>query len=418
MEEANRVLTFLRNYPLFLRYWIGVWLSEIGDAIRNMTLLYLVLKLSDRSAVAVSINMFCEYAPVFLFGSLVGVFVDRWDRKRTMLLANLFRAVMVLYFVLAYFLQSLILIYIGAFLCSIGMLFFRAPSPGFITLLIRDKQARRMASSLRQVSISSMMLIGPPLGTALYVYIGGSWSLVMNGVLYVLSTLLIASIPLQHPASDQHKAAPATLASVGREMQDGFRYSWQNPFIRPVLVSCLFLGFGAGLFQVMNVFIITDFLRLPETMLGTVVAFEGFASLVGAFLSSSVKLSGDKLLSWGLLLFGVGLGCTVAFKSLIALCLFTVLFSFGQIAINFGVAVLMQTAVDFAYQGRTGMTINTIMVGSSTLGMILSGWFHNLFTVRPVVAGGGVLILLSALICFWMFQPAVKNESGTQSVAN
>jgi hypothetical protein len=68
-----------------------------------------------------------------------------------------------------------------------------------------------------------------------------------------------------------------------------------------------------------------------------------------------------------------------------------------------GMATLMQTKVDFDYQGRSTMSVQTIFNGFMVLAMLTSGWLHEAFTVQPVVIGGGLVIVMGGVICFLMF---------------
>ncbi|MGZ4163205.1 MAG: MFS transporter, partial [Tumebacillaceae bacterium] len=112
------MIAFLRSNPRYVRYWASTCASELGDWIRNMTLMFLVRDLSKDSAVAVSYNNFFEFAPIFLLGPYVGVFVDRWDRKRTMLTASLLRAVMIAVLMGAVAMQSMWMIFLVAAISS------------------------------------------------------------------------------------------------------------------------------------------------------------------------------------------------------------------------------------------------------------------------------------------------------------
>ncbi|MBL0386813.1 MFS transporter [Tumebacillus sp. ITR2] len=392
---------FLKGNPRFLRYWISTWTSEGGDWIRNMVMMFIVLELSGGSAISFSINMFCEFAPIFLFGFVVGVFADRWKKKRTILSATLFRMGMMVLLIGAILLRSLVLIYAISFVSAIGTLFFRAAAPAF-TMLFVPQEDRQTASSLRQMSMSTMLLIGSPIATLLYMQIGAAWSLGITIALFIASWVLVQSVNVEETM--QEAKSQKSMAGVWAEMKDGFRYSWHNSVLRPLMVSSILFGFGAGLITVLEIFITTDFLGLPKEMMGALVMIQGVGMLLSSLVLPKVKLSMQRFVSWGMVITGIGLGGMVAYPSFYATAFALIVFSLGQIGLNIGMATLMQTQVNFEYQGRAGMTINTIVNGFQVLAMFGAGWLNDFFTVQPVVAAGGIIMALGGVLCAMMFK--------------
>src|SRR5437588_11035213 len=81
-----------RNFALLA---IGQAISNMGDFLYATTLLVWVFVLTH-SAAAVSGVWIAQYAPIFLLGPVAGVFVDRWNRRRTMIVADVARAAVAL----------------------------------------------------------------------------------------------------------------------------------------------------------------------------------------------------------------------------------------------------------------------------------------------------------------------------------
>ncbi len=81
-----------RNFRLLA---IGQAISNMGDFVYSTTLLIWVYVLTH-SAAAVSGVLIAQYLPVFLLGPIAGVFVDRWDRRQTMVISDVTRAIIAL----------------------------------------------------------------------------------------------------------------------------------------------------------------------------------------------------------------------------------------------------------------------------------------------------------------------------------
>ncbi|WP_018758737.1 MFS transporter [Paenibacillus terrigena] len=397
------MLQFLRGNPLFRRYWFGTWFSELGDWIRNMAVMYLVLNLSNNSPIALSWTMFAEYVPIFVLGPIVGVMADRWNRKKTIVWANMCRALMMGVFALAYMVHAIWLLYVAAFLSSICTLFFRAPGSSF-TMQFVPEEDRKTAASLRQLSFSVMLMLGPAIGTSLYMFLGPGWVFLLVFTLFMLSAGVTSTIRTAPPEECPGTEAKQGLRSVWDDLTNGMRYAFRHATVRPILFGAVFVGFGAGMIDVLEIFVVTDFLGLPETMMAVLVSVQGISMLVCTLLVQRIKLPFDKFVSYGMIVMGIGLGSMVAYPSLMATAGALVVFSLGQIALNIGMATLMQTKVDYAYQGRVNMTFQTTLIGLMTIALVSTGWLYALLPLRLLVACGGLSIVIGGCVCYMMFR--------------
>ncbi|MFD2171959.1 MFS transporter [Tumebacillus lipolyticus] len=401
------MLSFLRGNPRYFRYWMATWLSEFGDWMRNMALIYMVMELSGESPFAISSIFFAEFAPIFLFGFFIGVFADRWDRRKTMLGAILFRVLVMLMIVVAISIESLWMIYVGAFISTIGTLFFRSPAGAFVMQFV-PRPELKTAMSLRQITNSTMMLIGPAVGTAVFLTYGGAVALALTALLMVGSSLLIFSIKVPPSAREADDSA-GKFKGVLLDMMEGFRYSWSNAAVRPLLLTQVFLGLGSGLINVVEIFIVTEFLGLPKEMLTWLVTTQGGAMLIGALIVQRMKTASYRLLSYGLLLMGLGFAGLVAYPSIWVTLLFMVLFAFGNSMLTIGIGTTMQTYVAFEYQGRTGTTVMTLFNGFMVIAMLTAGWLQAALTTVPLVLASGVLTAFGGLVCYYMYHLAHKS---------
>jgi MFS family permease len=397
------MLDFLKRNPLFLRYWMGTWFSELGDWLRNMAVMYIVLELFSGSAMALSATMFAEYAPIFLFGPIIGVIADRWHRKRTIAGANLFRAIIMGVFFVAVWFQLLWLIFAAAFLSAIGTLFFRAPGSSFIMQFVLEED-RKTAASLRQLSLSVMIMMGPLVGTSIYMFIGGAWTFAITTLLFVVSAWLISTVKVVESEADVSVEKKQGMRAVWEELKQGLQYSFQHPIVRPILFGAVFVGFGGGVIQVLEVFIVTDFLGLPKTMVAVLASAQGVGMLCSTFLVQKLKIRTDHFVSWGMMVMGLGLSAMVIYPLFIVTAGGLVIFSLGQIALNIGMATLMQTKVSYEYQGRVGMTFQTAMMGFMTFALLTTGWIYEVLPIQALVAGGGMIVIFGGFLCYMMFR--------------
>jgi len=163
------VLAVLRRRD-FCLFWFGGVLSVIGDFFLFIALPFFVYERTG-SVLATGAMFVAETLPRLLFGSVAGVFVDRWDRKRTMILADLSRALILLPLFAVAAGGPLWLVYAVAFSESTASQFFLPAKSALVPRLVPERDLTA-ANSLNSVGEDVPSLVGPLLGGALLGLIG------------------------------------------------------------------------------------------------------------------------------------------------------------------------------------------------------------------------------------------------------
>ena len=121
----------LKNRDFFF-LWLGQIISQIGDRLGQMALIGLIYMQSPGSSIELAKILSFTILPVFLIGPVAGVYVDRWDRRRTMFLCDFLRTAMVLFIPLIIILRgpfSLIYLLIFLVFSVVSVVFFLQPKP-------------------------------------------------------------------------------------------------------------------------------------------------------------------------------------------------------------------------------------------------------------------------------------------------
>jgi len=143
-----------RNFALL---WLGGLISLIGDW-ALMVGLPIYVYLLTRSVLALSIALLVSSIPNIVLSSIAGVFVDRWDRKRTMVITNLLLALALLPLLLARTADRVWIIYLAAFVGTCIEQFFSPAQSALLPTLVREAHLVQ-ANSLN--SLSSLLLPTP-----------------------------------------------------------------------------------------------------------------------------------------------------------------------------------------------------------------------------------------------------------------
>jgi MFS family permease len=185
------MIATLRNKN-FALLWAGGLISMIGNWILIAAMPFHIYSLTG-SALATSGFLIAYLIPGILFSSVAGVFVDRWDRKRTMLAASLAQSAVILALVVVQSAELVWLIYVVAFIESTLSHFFGPAENALLPRLVGEEHLVS-ANSMNAMNDNLGRLIGPALGGALLGVVGYSSVIVADSVSYLIAAVLISLV--------------------------------------------------------------------------------------------------------------------------------------------------------------------------------------------------------------------------------
>jgi MFS family permease len=413
---AQRVtfLTVLRNRN-FRNLWLGQIISQMGDYFAFLAIMVVVGGFSQdvgETTKQVSGVMIATTLPRLLFGVLAGVFVDRWDRRLTMLASDLIRPAITLAMIPAFMSKDLWLMYSLSFAMSTVGTFFNPAKGALIPKMVPSEQLTA-ANALSQTSMTMAFVLGPALAGATFFLLGSGneWAaFVLDAASYLISAFAIWRIRLPKDATRPSSEAPAAggaFARVGRELVVGIKALAFNRVMATLSVVFAVTMLGVGALNVLWVaFLKSAFGYTNSAELGwhfaaiDVVFFSGMvigSVASGNFLSNRPP---KDLIVWGLIVAGAGtlpLGYLPGYWLVVA-AMFVV--GMAVAPINTGVMTLMQIVVPNHQLGRVGGGISTIS-DTATLGsMALAGLLGSLLGIPLVFFIAGVMCILGGTVGF------------------
>ena len=243
----------------FRRLWTGQVVSEIGDWFNNIAVLALTIQLAGagREGQAVALYAIARHLPLFLFGPLAGVVVDRVDRRRVMIAADIARAVLALGFLLANMTGNLSVIYfVGASLFAVSA-FFNAAKRASIPNLVQGTPALLSANSLSASTTAATIALGSALGGLLSTFIGRNTVFILNSVTFLVSAEMIRRIKTegrkQKAVGSEIKVElrrrPRLLTAfrlLPSDFLEGLRYVRSKDVLSAIFVVAAGWGLGNG----------------------------------------------------------------------------------------------------------------------------------------------------------------------------
>jgi MFS family permease len=397
-----------RNFALL---WFAGLISLIGDWMLMIGLPIYVYILT-RSTLATSTMFIAEIVPRLALGSVAGVFVDRWNRKRIMVITNLLLALGLLPLLLLHSITWLWVVYVVAFLESAISQFFIPAESALLPRLV-DEEHLVSANSLGSLSSNAARLIGPPLGGIVAGLLGLNGVALLDAASFLVAAMLIAFIALDARAVKTSTASD-TLANpwikVWREWLAGLRLVKQERNIYGVFILLAITSLGEGVFGVLFVVFVNKILHGGALQIGWLMGAQAVGGLIGGIFIGYVtrKVSPAHLIGFGAISFGfIDL---VIFNYprfypafLIALILF-VLVGIPGVGMLTGVNTLLQTAVTDEYRGRIFGAVGTTSALLMLLGTTLAGVLGDLLGVVTVLNVQGFMYVLAGILVLYLLR--------------
>lgn len=335
------MFAILRN-RMFARLWAGQTISYFGDWLNIAAVLSLLAFRWQVPPLTLSLFGLTMAIPWLVLGPVAGVFADRWNRKATMIIFDLIRAVAVLGYVVA---ADVMHVYATAFVMAVSGVFFVPSRLGTIRQIV-PREDLLPANSLSTFSMQATKIIGPAVGGLIVAAWGEAVCFWANSASFVVSALIIATVALpDHRSVDASaSAAPAAARrSFTAEFAAGLAHIVRTRVILFTVILIAFCHFCIVMFDsVAGILIRENFGAAPRT-LGLILGAIG----LGTALSTLWIGNRGKLYS------RQGLSALGALWVGSALCL-VVLFS------AFGGPVAMPGAVVFACLVGAGVSLLTI----------------------------------------------------------
>ncbi|QJC50715.1 MFS transporter [Paenibacillus albicereus] len=305
--------TLFRN-PTFCRLFFASVASQLGNVVGNMALaFYFVDRFSSQPALATTAELMYSLPTLAVFW-LVGVAADRFDRQRIAAWSDWIRAgltVLLLLFVLS---DLFFLTFLTLFLRSAISKFFGPAEMGLLQSSIEPDQYVQ-ASGLNQMVLGLFMLFGMSLGATAYQFIGIEGAILLDGISFIVSGLLIGWGKFDEKArvpNGAHRLRELRFPLIWQDFREGLRYIAGNRLLVIVISGFLFFGVVNGVFAVLPLFAMKYGLS-PETYVvhsSLITVFLGIGVLAGSLLGPTLirRFSRTRTLIAGLFLAGALIG--------------------------------------------------------------------------------------------------------------
>jgi predicted MFS family arabinose efflux permease len=421
-----RTLWLLLRQQRDLRQLVGAnVISQTGDWMLHIGVAFYVYDLTG-STLASAGTMFATFLPSILLSSFAGVFVDRWNRKITMVSTDLLMVFGLAPLLLVDRPRDVWIVYVVTAFEGIVSMFWRPAEQALLPHLVPDDEliaANALNGQTREVA----RLVGSAIG-GLVVATGGITALAFaDAATFIVSAALVGRISVSgrvEPSGDRGTApelvepagaaldggagdVPASpdgsrssLRSLGHEWGEGLRVAMSKRELVAVFVFTMMVMTGEGLMGTLFVPFVRDVLRGSGTDYGLIVSVQAIGGITGGLVAAGIaqRLSAAAMFGFGALLFGL-VDLVMFLYPLVwvevwpaAVCMIVVGVP-GAIAMA-GYTTLLQRNTSDAYRGRVFGALGAVHGIAIVVGTTTAGFLGESVGIVPIIAlhGAGGMV--------------------------
>jgi len=369
----------------FMLLWGGQVVSTLGSMTCHVIYPLLILALTDSPAAA-GIAGALRFIPYLMVSLPVGALIDRWDRKRVMILSDLGRALAVGSIPIAMAFDALTLghVYLVCFFEGALFCFFNIAEVAALPRVVPRAQLPE-ATAFNEAGYGIAGIVGPPVGTILYQAFGRAVPFVADALSYVVSLFSLAFIrtPFRTAATADSAASKRDL---GAEILEGLRWLWGKPLIRfmAFLTGGVNLAFSA---MPLITIVLAKEMGADDAAIGVIFGISGVGGILGSLVGGRIQRR---------FTFGQVIAATIWIQATAFLLLVVVpgYFWIGAMCAIAGFFGPVYNVVQFSYrvalipdalQGRVNSVFRLLAFGFIPVGAALSGVVIEEFGARAAV---------------------------------
>jgi MFS family permease len=384
-----------RNYRLF---FAGQSVSLIGTWMTRLAMSWIVYQLTD-SAFLLGLTSFVGQIPAFFVAPIAGVWLDRWDRHRVLVITQVLAMIQSLALAILAFTGWINLWWIIGLALLQGLInaFDMPARQAFVIEMIEDRADLGNAIALNSSMVNGAKLVGPAIAGVLVAVAGVGVCFLIDGLSYIA---VIASLMAMRVAPAKPRAA---AKSAVQELAEGWRYVAGSPAIRSILILLAVVSVTGMPYTVLMPVVAVDLLHGGAHTLGFLMAMSGvgaLASAIGLALRRTV-LGLGKRIAISAALFGGGLMVLGFSRSLTISLLLMVVTGFGVMQQMAASNTILQTIAADDKRGRVMSFYTLAILGMNPIGSLLAGGVAARVGVPVTMIGAGAICLAGAVWFYW-----------------
>lgn len=404
MVDKNFHALMHRN---FRYYWLGQCVSLIGTWMQNIGQSWLVLTITG-SPLLLGVLGVVQFLPITIFSLFAGVVVDRFPKKKILLVTQTISMLLAFALALLVFTHTVKYSYILIIALILGCTnTIDMPTRQSFTVEIAGREDLVNAIALNSAIFNLARILGPAIGAALMAWLGAAWCFLLNGLSFI--AVIFGIFHIEAKPYVRNKTSQKSILS---EIKDGLVYIRNSNVLLQTVLVVTVIGIFAFNYSVLVPAFTRGVLHQSEKTYGLLMSGLGAGSLVGALMVSvrgkrpKLKIIYISSIIIAFMLFFTGL--TTKYYTTIIFLAFTGVFNiFFSTTAN---STLQMNSAD-EYRGRVMSVYSLVFSGVTPIGNLFSGYVADKFGASYGFMYSGIISLFLVVILMLIFRRKNNEES-------
>jgi MFS family permease len=416
VQSAEGGLALLRNLN-FGRLWGSQILSQVAQNLLNFALIIRVFELAQHTNLAnfsVALVVLSFGVPSIFFAAAAGVYVDHWNRKYVLVIANAVRAVVVLGYLL--FEHNLAMVLLLSFIISTATQFFAPAEAASMPALVGEQHMLR-ANSLFIFTMYASFIVGYSASAPVIAALGAHGPYLVTAAMFLLATLLVLPLPSIRAQTAGKVSFGAILRRTGAEILRSWRLIRADHHLSGPIYQLAITQTCVGILVTLAPALSEELLKTSiQNAAHILILPVGFGMILGVALLGWMTRAYGKanVIKYGLLvgsldLIVIGLsgyfyavmsGHTVSLQGAPVVTLLVLVLGFSTAAVSAAAQTMLQEHTTDETRGKVFGALNMMVNIAATLPLLVTGILADALGATSVVILLGGLILPYAIIQF------------------
>lgn len=408
-SPTNRAIYIglLKNRTLLL-LWSGQTVSIIGDVFFNITVMWVVYEQTKSILQSALVGVVWHLSSI-IFSPIAGVFADRMNRKRIMIITNLLASLVTLILSIIIYLQG----YLSSTM-AIASIFllncfavFMVPARNSILPDIVERNQLISANGLFSTINQSAALLGSAIAGFVISFLGPEWSILLNSLsfLFVALCISLANLPVRNIDFNSMKRSP-----ILKDISLGWQVIKKSALLKTIVSISVLINIPSFLGPLYPA-LVNQILNANAATYGTIQAIGVVGAMVGGMLTGIIerKIGPGPVMVTGWALAGLCI-IGVSISEILYLTMFLLFIQMFSLTISsVCLSTVIITNVTENYRGRVMGITTSISVIAIPISTLIAGWLGDILGVSSMFLIAGIMVLGTALIAW--FTPQIRKVS-------
>jgi DHA3 family macrolide efflux protein-like MFS transporter len=387
----------------FRALWLGQLISQVGDSFAILAVLVAINELT-KSSLALGLMVVSVTLPQLLFGLIAGVFVDRFDRKVTMIASDIARGLAILALFTVHTADRIVIFFIVGFVMGTVGVFFN-PARNAALPNIVGEELLLPANALTQTSQVMATVFGPALAGLFIGWFSPAFAFVFDSLTFFASAAAIATMSVPCPNAKTEKASARVLWD---QLREGLAFIKGHKTILNVLITAAVAMLGLGAITVLAVRFLDEELGIGPTGLGFLNSVQGIGMVAGGVLvgNFAAHLRANRIVGGGMIVLGLALASLSVAPNFTLVLIAAFVIGLCMVSARTVLATMTQALVPDEKRGRVESALNTLITVATMTSMGLAGLLGDPLGVRLVFFLAGLITAVAGgMAIFTLRQP-------------